>query len=258
MNAFLRIVSASILTATAAVASFAQQSNTDRLRDKGWEFEIRTGVNIGGTTPLPIPAEVREIIEYNPNLNGILEVAISKWFLPHDGFGVMTGLRLEQKGMETTAAVKNYHMTLTQQGTAMTGNWTGVVRTAYSAASVTVPLLLAYNFHDRGKMYIGFFGGYNIAGDFSGDVYDGYFRQGSPIGEKIVFSDEDRTPYSFKDALRSYEIGFQFGGGVKVYRNFGLFADFKYGFNNIFKKGFDAVAFGMYPAYIGTGFSYVF
>ena len=239
-------------------SAFAQDSPTERLRDKGWEFEIRTGVNIGGAVPSPMPEEIREIVEYNPKLNGILELAISKWFSPRNGLGIMTGVRLEQKGMETTARVKNYRMVLTQQGSSMEGNWTGVVRSSYYASSVSVPLLLAYNFHDKGKINAGFFAAYNLDGDFSGDVYDGYFRQGSPIGEKIPFSAEDRTPYSFKEELQNYEIGFQIGGSVKVYHNFLLFADLKYGFNNIFRKGFDAVSFGMYPVYLGAGFSHLF
>ena len=258
MHTFTKIAVTALALISFASAASAQMSPTDRIREKGWELEIRTGVNLGGTAPMPMPAEVREIKEYNPKLNGILELSVYKWFIPHGGFGFVTGVRLEQKGMETVARVKNYHMAMTQQGAVMEGNWTGMVRSSYYGSSVTVPLLLAYNFHDRGRVSAGVYAGYILDGDFSGDVYDGYFRKGSPVGEKIVFSNEDRTPYSFKDAIRPYEVGLQIGGSVKIYHNFNLFADLKCSFTNIFKSDFTAVSFPMYPIYIGTGFSHLF
>ena len=242
----------------AGTLSAQEMTPTERMREKGWEFEIRTGVNIGGIAPTPMPAEIREIKEYNPKLNGILELTVSKWFQPHHGWGFVTGLRLEQKGMETTARVKNYHMGITQQGVQTEGNWTGMVRTSYYASSVVVPALIGYNFHDRGKVTFGLFAAYNMDGDFSGDVFDGYFRKGSPVGEKIVFGTQDKTPYSFNDALTPYEIGLQAGGSLRVYENFLLFADLKYGFNNVFKKDFKALTFGMRPIYLSLGFSHLF
>lgn len=33
---------------------------------KGLEYRIKAGVNIGGTSPLPLPAEIREINSYRP------------------------------------------------------------------------------------------------------------------------------------------------------------------------------------------------
>lgn len=245
----------SLLTSSQA---FAQENPTEHLRDKGWELEIRTGVNLGGIAPTPMPQEIREIRTYNPKLNGILELSVSKWFEPRKGFGVMTGLRLEQKGMETVARVKNYHLAMTQQGSVMEGNWTGIVRSSFYASSVTIPILLAYNFNEKGRVGIGFYGGYLIDSDFSGDVYDGYFREGSPVGEKIVFSNQDRTPYSFKEDLRKYEFGLQLGGSVRAYQNFLVFCDVKIGFTNIFRSNFHGISFPMYPIYIGTGFSHLF
>ena len=35
---------------------------------KGLEYEVKAGLLIGGTTPLPLPAEIRNITSYNPTL----------------------------------------------------------------------------------------------------------------------------------------------------------------------------------------------
>ena len=46
----------------------------------GLEYEVKAGFNIGGTSPLPLPVEIREITSYNPTLAVAIEGNVTKWF----------------------------------------------------------------------------------------------------------------------------------------------------------------------------------
>ena len=50
-----------------ARAIVAQQSRTQKIINaalKGWNIELRAGYNLGGTSPIPLPVEIREIKSY--------------------------------------------------------------------------------------------------------------------------------------------------------------------------------------------------
>ena len=63
-----------ILTLILALASLGLYAQTNRNKTiinaalHGWEYEIKAGVNLGGTAPLPFPEEIRSIDGYNPTL----------------------------------------------------------------------------------------------------------------------------------------------------------------------------------------------
>ena len=65
---------------------------------KGLEYEVKAGLLIGGTTPLPLPAEIRNITSYNPTLLIAIEGNITKWFDKEKKWGMTIGLRLDNKG----------------------------------------------------------------------------------------------------------------------------------------------------------------
>ena len=75
---------------------------------KGWQMRLGGGLSLGGTSPLPIPAEIRAIDSYDPTLCIAIEGSVQKKI--HHRWGIATGVRLESKGMKTDATVKNYHM----------------------------------------------------------------------------------------------------------------------------------------------------
>ena len=77
---------------------------------RGLEYRLKAGFNIGGTSPLPLPQEIRKINSYDPTLQIAVEADVVKWF---DKWGMLVGLRLENKGMKTDANVKNYGMKMT-------------------------------------------------------------------------------------------------------------------------------------------------
>ena len=91
-------------------AIYAQENQNRTLINAalhGWEYEIRAGVSIGGTSPLPLPVEIRSIDAYNPTLALMLEGNAIKWLGKTKKWGVITGVRLETKNMITKATVKN-------------------------------------------------------------------------------------------------------------------------------------------------------
>ena len=79
---------------------------------------------------MPLPREIRAIDSYRPTLCVSIEGDNKKWFGESKEWGMMIGLRLENKGMETKATVKNYSMEIIGSGgEKLKGNWTGGVQT---------------------------------------------------------------------------------------------------------------------------------
>ena len=78
--------------------SYAQNERTETLvqsEEKGWEYELKAGVNIGGASPTPLPEEIRKIKGYSPKFNGSFEGTATKWLTSK--WGISAGLRLEEK-----------------------------------------------------------------------------------------------------------------------------------------------------------------
>ena len=70
----------------------------------GMEYKVAAGFNIGGTSPIGLPAEVRGINSYKPTPNLSIAGYAIKMFNPT--WGLKAGLRFENKGMETGINVK--------------------------------------------------------------------------------------------------------------------------------------------------------
>ncbi|MEG1587574.1 MAG: PorT family protein, partial [Bacteroidales bacterium] len=47
---------------------------------QGLEYRLKAGFNVGGISPMPLPAEIREIDSYDPTLQIAIEADIVKWF----------------------------------------------------------------------------------------------------------------------------------------------------------------------------------
>lgn len=77
-----KIVAFIALAVYMQTALYAQENQNRTLINAalhGWEYEIRAGVSIGGTSPLPLPVEIRSIDAYNPTLALMLEGNAIKW-----------------------------------------------------------------------------------------------------------------------------------------------------------------------------------
>lgn len=225
----------------------------------GLEYEVRAGINIGGTSPLPLPEEIREIDGYSPTFCFLLEGDVLKWFGSEKKWGLLVGLRFETKGMRTKARTKNYGMEIFGDGgERIRGNWTGMVQTEYRGTLVTVPLLAACKINPRLRLQAGPYVSVQAHGDFSGYVYEGYLRENNPTGNKVQFDGDSRATYDFSSDLRTVQYGVQAGVNWKAFKHLTLSADLVWGLSDIFKKDFETIAFAMYPVYLSVGFGYAF
>ena len=253
------IVGVTLLCCT--TTAFAQRNRTQTLINAalhGWEYEIKAGLAFGGFAPLPLPVEIRSIDSYNPTLAFSLEGNATKWFGQSKKWGLITGLRFENKNMTTKATTKNYQMEIIQDGNRLKGNWTGGVKTKVKNAYLTIPILAAYKLTKRWNLKAGAYVSYMMDGEFSGHVYDGYLREGNPTGDKINFYDDAIATYDFSDDLRKFAWGLQLGADWKAFKHLKMYADLTWGLNDIFKKDFETITFAMYPIYLNVGFGYAF
>lgn len=257
-----KIITLIILAGSLHIALHAQESQNRTLMNAalhGWEYEIRAGISIGGTAPLPLPEEIRSIDAYNPTLALIIEGNAIKWLGKEKKWGVITGLRMETKNMITKATVKNYGMEIIgNDGNRLKGNWTGGVKTKVRNSYLTVPVLAAYKLSSRWRAKLGAYVSYMMDGEFSGHVYEGYLREGDPTGEKVNFTDGAIATYDFTGDLRKFAWGLQAGADWRAFKHLNVFADLTWGMNDIFKKDFNTITFAMYPIYLNVGFGYAF
>ena len=224
----------------------------------GLEYEVKAGLNIGGTSPIPLPREIREINSYRPDLALTLGTEISKWFGAEQKWGFIFGLTLDTKAMKTDATVKNYGMEIIETTGKLKGQWTGNVKTKFRNSYITLPLLAGYKISNRVQFKGGTYFSYVLEREFSGHVYDGYLREGDPTGPKVEFKDGNTATYDFSDDLRRFQWGLQFGTEWRAFKHLTVYADLNWGLNNIFKKGFETITFNMYPIYLNMGFGYAF
>ena len=198
-----------------------RDENLQQMNKKGWELELKAGLNIGGATPLGLPREIRHINSFDPKLNGTLECAVTKWF---GRWGVASGLRLEAKRMSTGATVKNYHTAIIQNGDQVAGYFTGYDKTDYNSNDLTLPITANYRVNPRWKVRGGMFFSYCLSREFNGYVSDGYLRNGTPTGEKVTFDNGSSADYNFDDDLRKFNYGVQVGASWNAFSHFSPFA----------------------------------
>lgn len=219
-------------------------------------FDFRAGVNLGGTSPLPLPAEIREIKGFNPLLLPVVEVGANRSF-GSGRWGVRSAVRLEQKGMETEARVKNYGMVITgEDGNSLSGFWTGCVKTHMRTTLLTVPVWALLRPSDRLSIGAGPYVSFLLKGSFDGNVYDGYLREGTPVGDKVSFGPEDSSPYDFSDSLQKLQFGLSLGVDYVTRWNLLLSASFSWGLTGVFPGSFETIRFGMYPIYASLAVGY--
>ena len=257
------IISVCVLFFSLAVLpAFAQEDRNQGIIKSaliGLEYEVKAGFSIGGTTPLPLPVEIRDLSSYNPTLQVALEGNVTKWLDLEKKWGMKVGVRLESKGMKTDARVKDYNMEIIGDGGEIVkGHWTGQVKTKVKNTYLTFPVLATHQFNRRFSMNLGPYFAYMMEGDFSGSVYDGYLREGDPTGNKVIFEDGKSAPYDFSNNLRRFSWGAQLGAEWRAFKHLNVYADLTWGLNDIFQKNFDTVTFAMYPIYLNVGFGYAF
>lgn len=249
-NSFLRVNAQETETSELNKTSFFKQ-NID--------YQIKAQFSIGGASPIGMPAEIRKIESYNPTLQLGIGVNATKWLNDKRELGVRVGLNVEGRGMKTQAKVKNYYTQIQDDTGAQTkGFFTGHVITEMDNAYVSMPVLLVWNTSTKWNLYGGFYFSALIDKSFSGYIYDGVFREGSPIGEPTTFENTAKGLYDFSDYLSPFQFGSQLGTEYKLKNHFSLFFDVTMAHKQVFKKNFEAISFKMYNIYGNAGFAYNF
>ena len=220
----------------------------------GLGYGCRLGFTIGGITPVPLPAEVREIMSFSPNGAFMQEFFVYKLF--NNKFGVYLGERLAVEGMDVEARVKNYHMSIEQGGDYISGYFTGVDKTEAKLISVKIPFEFMMRVSPRFDLRVGPYVQINIHREFKGEVYDGYLRENTPVGQKIVFSDGSTALYDFSEDVKKTCFGAEVAADFRIRNGFGVFANLDYGFGSVFPDDFETISFKMFPIFFSLGVSY--
>ena len=222
------------------------------------EFEhkqiiVRLGYNIGGTAPLGLPATIRHLNSYTPQMSPALGLDV---LFPFDGWrGVLTGLRMERKAMSEDDNVKNYHMEITRGGETLAGVFTGDVTTKTHQWLLTVPVQAVWRVK-KVNIKLGPYASWVISKGFSGWAHNGYLRVDDPTGAKVVLGEEEgeRGDYDFSDNLRNWQVGLGLGADWQFNRRMGLYADLNWGFTGAFRNDFRTIEQTLFPIYGQMGF----
>lgn len=245
------IISAVAMAAFSASAKALTLSLPEDIR-----YSVKLGYNIGGTAPLGIPATIRKMNRYKMQSNYSLAFDIQKQIKGR--WGAMTGIKLENKGMEVDATVKNYHMSMVKGSSRLTGYYTGNTVIKAEEWALTLPIQATYTPAKNVLVRLGPYVSYVTSRKFDGYVYSGYLRENTPTGAKILMGDSESegATFDFSDDMRHWQFGIDAGVDWYVYKRWGIYADLSWGFTNIFKKGFDTIEQKLYPIYGTVGVTY--
>lgn len=216
----------------------------------------RAGYNIGGTAPVPLPRTIRSIESYTLTPSFMVGVDAEHSF--DDNWGLMAGLRIENKAMKGAVKTKAYHMELVRGNSVMDGLFTGKVEQNVTEWMVTIPVEATLNVSRVVKLKMGPYISYVFSRSFDGIASDGYLRQGTSTGPKILLGNKEGewATYDFSDDMRSLQFGIALGADFKVGNRWGLSADLNWGLTGIFNSDFKTVEQTLYPIYGTVGVFY--
>lgn len=224
--------------------------------NNGMEYKVQAGFNIGATSPIGLPAEVRGINSYKPTPN--LSVAGYAIKMFNSMWGVKAGLRFENKGMETGISVKNYKMTINihtgDDVGVKTGYFTGDIINKTRMGYISVPVSAVYRLNNRWDFNAGIYAAYAIDCNFTGKVVQGQIRE-TPLTPVIGVTKAD---YNYSDDLQKWDVGVEIGASCKVYRNLAIDANFTWGTMSVLDPDKRKMEMDNYNLYLNVGVSYTF
>ena len=221
----------------------------------GIEYRVKAGIALGGTAPLPLPAEIRAIESFNPGLSLSIEGEALKLF--NETWGISIGLRLETREMRTDAKVQGYRIMLQAEEQQLSGYFWGRVKTNVDNSFLTLPVLAVWKPSERWGVKLGTYGSYALKRGFSGLAYNGYLRENAPTGTYVEIG-ANNGYYDFSDNMRSWFWGLQAGGEWRAFPHLIVGLDLSWGMNSLFSKDFEVISFKIVPIYGTLSFGYAF
>lgn len=250
------ILGLSTLTASAQEDSWAQWGPTNTSHNAG--VIVRGGYSLGGTMPLPIPAEMRAVREFSPKGGGMIGADLYQMF--NKRWGLAMGFHFFHEGFHTLAEVKGYQMTIEMDGESLSGYFTGSDVTNTEMWGLTMPLLATFRISPRWNVSLGPYITTYFKHTFEGEVYEnrdgvGYLRVDTPTGQKVELA-KGSNSYDFSENMRSWGSGLELQFDWKALKHMNVFAQVDWGIAGAIDPDFTAVAFKMYPIYATFGLAY--
>ena len=220
------------------------------------ELKARAGYNIGGTAPIPLPETIRSIDSYS--LTPSFVVGFDAMLPLSQQWGLMAGLRFENKGMKADVTTKAYYMEVVKGDQHMAGLFTGHVKQEVKQWMLTIPVQATLKLGRQVMLKGGPYMSILLNKGFSGNASDGYLRKEDPTGAKILMGDKEGewATYEFDDNMRSLQFGIGIGADWQVYKGLGVSADLNWGLTGIFPSDFKTVEQTLYPIYGTIGVFY--
>ena len=217
--------------------------------------DARLGYAVGGTLPTHMGNEIRGINSFNPGLN--FTVSLEGTLPLKSNWSIHSGLRYELGSMDVDSRVKNYDIEVVRGEESLDGIFNGNVRIRTTQRRITLPIQAQYDFSPQFKLRGGLFMGWLTSRKFWGWAYDGYLREGTPVGAKIEMGREpgDRGDFDFDQNMRHMQWGLDVGADWQFSYRWGFFAELTYGFSGLFKSDFHSVQ-TLRPMYGSLGISY--
>lgn len=232
IKTILSVVILLVITTTMSVSATV----LDSLR-----CDARLGYALGGTVPTHIDNKIRHVNSFNPGFN--FTIAAEASYPLDERWSLHSGLRFELGSMDVDSRVKNYDIEVVRGEESLSGIFNGNVRIKTAQRRITLPIQAAYNLDDKWSLRGGFFMAWLINRRFWGWAYDGYLREGTPIGPKIEMGTEpgDRGDFDFDANMRHMQWGLDVGADWQIHRRWGAFAELTYGLSGLFKSDFHSV-----------------
>ncbi|MCC8087984.1 MAG: PorT family protein [Rikenellaceae bacterium] len=214
---------------------------------KGFDLLFLVGVNIGATTPVPIPGDLK-ITGYHPRLNPKLGAEVSYYF--NDHWGVGSGLTIDWKGMKVHTKVTDVHLGINVPNVGpLTGYVTGKNTTKVNTIYLTQPVYGTYRFNNKWRIKAGIYMAETVYRRFKGDVTDVKISIENPVVQDRELS---YATLDYSKDTRKFDMGLLAGGEFRVNPHFGFFTDFTWGLTPYFFRSVP-IHFTMRNIYLSVG-----
>ena len=212
-------------------------------------IKARLGYNIGGTAPVGLPSSIRKLNSYHLQPNTSIGIDALK---PIKGnWGILLGLKFENKGMHIDAGVKNYNEEIVRDRESLAGRFTGDVNTEVSERMFTIPIQAVWSPLSKLDVRFGPYLSILSSKSFKGYAHNGYLRVGDPTGPKVILGDDESTRgnYDFTEHMRPLQWGIDFGADWNLNEKLGVYAGISWGLSGIHKSSFKTIEQTLYPIF---------
>ncbi len=244
-----------------ACVNTSLKANDEPEKKRPLEWYLNLGLNMGGSMPVPIPEEVRKLNSYNPKINP--HIGIGTIYKLDDKWGIGTELSIGNKGMRVTDEVKYMRTRVLvskpgEEERVVEGYFVGKNKTNVNLQYLSLTLVGTYYIHPKWELKAGIYASSILDSKFTGNVSDGYLREGTPNGLKVKIEAHNPATFDFSENMRDFDAGFIIGGKYNATDRIGVFVNFNCGLTDIFYRDESPIQFKMQNLYVSFGVSYQF